>query len=152
MALPPPKGFEGFVPYLCVSPAAEAIAFYGKAFGASEDFRIVAPGDRIGHAELTIHGAKIMLSDPWPDMGVHDPKHYGGNPVALHLYVDDVDAVVEQAVAAGCTLAKPVKDEFYGDRSGMVTCPYGHRWSFATHLEDVPPDELARRAKEMFGA
>jgi len=152
MALAPPKGFEGFVPYLCVSPAAEAISFYQRAFGAGEDFRIAAPGDQVGHAELTIHGAKIMLSDAWPDMGVHDPKHFGGNLVALHLYVDDVDAVVEKAVAAGCALSKPVQDEFYGDRSGMVTCPFGHRWSFATHIEDVPPDALARRAKEMFGA
>jgi PhnB protein len=152
MALPPPKGFEGVVPYICVSPAADANSFYGKAFGATEDFRIAAPGGTVAHAEVTIYGAKVMLSDPWPDMGVHDARHYGGSPVKLHLYVDDVDTVLARAVDAGCNLDRPAEDQFYGDRSGQVTCPFGHGWSFATHLEDIAPDELARRAKELFGA
>lgn len=151
MALPPPKGFESFVPYLCVSPAAEAIAFYEKAFGAREDFRIPGPEGKVGHAELTVLGAKIMLADPWPDAGMYNPGHHGGTSTTLHLYVDDVDGVVASAVAAGCRLERPVQDQFYGDRSGLVTCPFGHRWSFATHLEDVPPDELMRRAKELLG-
>ena len=152
MALPPPPGFEGIVPYLCISPATEAIDFYVKAFDAAEDFRIDAPGGKIGHAELTIYGAKIMLSDPWDECVVHDPKDFGGSPVTFHLYVDDVDAVLQKAAAAGCTLQRPAQHQFYGDRSGQVICPYGHCWCFATHMEDVAPEELTRRAKELFGA
>jgi PhnB protein len=150
MALPPPKGFEGIVPYICVAPAVDAIAFYEKAFGAIEDFRI-AMGDGIGHAELTIYGAKLMLSDPHHDYGAYSAKEIGGTPVTLHLYVDDADAALAKAVAAGATLERPAEDMFYGDRSGMIVCPFGHRWSFATHVEDVAPDELQRRVKEMFG-
>jgi PhnB protein len=149
-ALPVPPGFEGITPYICVSNASEAIEFYRKAFGATEDFRIGHAGS-VGHAELTIHGAKLMMSDPHPEFGAVSPQDIGGTPVALHLYVDDVDAVIEQAVAAGAKLERSPEDMFYGDRAGMVVCPYGHRWSIATHIEDVAPDELRRRAKELFG-
>ncbi|MGY9056898.1 MAG: VOC family protein [Alphaproteobacteria bacterium] len=150
MTAPIPAGFEGITPYICVSNAAEAIAFYQKAFGATEDFRIDA-GGMIGHAELTIYGAKLMMSDPFAEMGVQDPKQLGGSPVMLHIYVEDVDAALMKAANAGATLERPAQDQFYGDRSGMVICPYGHRWSFATHKEDLSPEELQRRAKEMFG-
>jgi len=150
MALPTPPGFEGIVPYICCANAADAIAFYEKAFGATEDFRIPA-GDTIGHAELTLFGAKLMMSDPHHDFGAYAPTEIGGSPVTLHIYVDDVDAVLAKAVKAGGKLDRPAEDMFYGDRSGMIICPFGHRWSFATHIEDVPPEELAKRAKEMFG-
>ncbi len=150
MALPTPPGFEGIVPYTCCANAADAIAFYKEAFGATEDFRIAA-GDTIAHAELSLFGTKLMMSDPNHDYGAYAPSEIGGTPVTLHIYVDDVDAVLAQAVKAGGTLAQPAEDMFYGDRSGMIVCPAGHRWSLATHIEDVSPEELQKRSKEIFG-
>ena len=150
MTAPIPEGFAGITPYLAVNNAADAIAFYQKAFDAVEDFRIDA-GGMIGHDEMTLYGAKLMLAEASPAYGSHSPKDLGGASVFLHIYVEDVDSVVQRAADAGCTLERPVQDQFYGDRSGMVICPFGHRWSFATHKEDLSVEELQRRAKEMFG-
>jgi PhnB protein len=132
-------------PYLTVKGAAAAIDFYRAAFGAVEQFRLTGPDGRIGHAELRIAGSTVMLSDEWPDFGALSPPSVGGSPVKLHLYVDDCDAVVARAVTAGATLMRPVIDQFYGDRSGMVTDPFGHSWFVATFKEQVAPREMQRR-------
>jgi len=144
---PVPEGYSVVTPYLCVDGAAEAIDFYVSVLGARERMRMAAPGGKVGHAELELGNGLIMLSDEWPDMDVRGPKAYGGSAVTLHVYVEDVDAAVERAVAAGATIRQPVEDRFYGDRSGGIVDPFGHIWNLATHIEDVPPDELARRAE-----
>jgi PhnB protein len=146
-----PEGYRTVTPYLTVRNGAEAIDFYKRAFNAQENFRMAEPGGRIGHAELRIGDSLIMLSDEYPDMGARGPESIGGTPVALHLYVEDVDAFVERALQAGARLERPLQNQFYGDRAGMLADPYGHRWWVASHVEDVPPEELERRAKEMFG-
>ena len=148
MVNPVAEGYTAVTPYLCVRGAADAIDFYTKMFGARERMRMPQPDGRIGHAELMIRDAVVMLSDEFTDMGVLSPQSLGGSPVTLNVYVDDVDAVVERAVAAGATLDRPVENRFYGDRSGQIVDPWGHRWSVATHVEDVPPDEMQRRAEE----
>lgn len=148
MVNPVAEGYTAVTPYLCVRGAADAIDFYTEMFGAKERMRMPQPDGRIGHAELMIRDAVVMLSDEFTDMGVLSPQSLGGSPVILNVYVDDVDAVVERAVAAGATLDRPVEDRFYGDRSGQIVDPWGHRWSIATHVEDVPPDEMQRRAEE----
>ena len=150
MAANTPPGFEGVTPYLAITDADEAIAFYKRAFGATEDMRIGA-GGMVAHAELTVFGGKVMVSEASPDHGAYSPKDIGATPVFLHLYVEDVDAVIEKACQEGAILDRPAQDQFYGDRSGMITDPYGHRWSFATHKEDLTPEEIQRRAKELFG-
>ena len=150
MAAKTPPGFEGFTPYLAITNAADAIEFYKKAFDATEDMRIGA-GGMIGHAEMTIFGGKIMLSEASPEHCAYSPKDIGATPVFLHIYVDDVDAVIAKACKEGAILDRPAQDQFYGDRSGMITDPFGHRWSFATHKEDVSTEEVQRRAKELFG-
>lgn len=132
-------------PYLVVKGAAAAIDFYRAAFGAVEQFRLTGPDGRIGHAELKLAGATVMLADEWPDFGALSPPSVGGSPVKLHLYVEDCDAVVARAVAAGATLVRPVADQFYGDRSGMVADPFGHSWFVATLKEEVAPQEMQRR-------
>lgn len=132
--------------YLVVKGAAAAIAFYTKAFGATELYRLVDPSDgRIGHAELSVEGAIFMVSDEYPDFGALGPISLGGSPVKLHIYVADVDARVATAVAAGATLLRPVKDEFFGDRVGQLADPFGHIWILSTHKEDVSPEEMQRR-------
>jgi PhnB protein len=143
-----PEGYHSITPYLAIAGAADAIAFYKKAFGATEVMRMAAPGGKVGHAEVEIGGSRIMLSDEYPDMGFLSPKTIGGSPVGLHLYVHDVDAVTRQAVAAGAKELRPVKDQFYGDRTGTIEDPFGHVWHIATHKEDLSPDELKRRADE----
>jgi PhnB protein len=145
---PVPEGYHSVTPYLAVDGAAEAIDFYKKAFGASEVMRMAAPGGKVGHGEIEIGGSRIMVADEYPDMGFRSPKAYGGTPVTLHLYVADVDAMARQAVAAGAKELRPVKDQFYGDRSGTFEDPYGHVWHISTHKEDIPADELRRRADE----
>jgi PhnB protein len=145
---PVPEGYHSVTPYLAVDGAAEAIEFYKKAFGASEVMRMAAPGGKVGHGEIEIGGSRIMVADEYPDMGVRGPKAYGGTPVTLHLYVENVDAMARQAVAAGAKELRPVKDQFYGDRTGTFEDPYGHVWHLATHKEDLSPDELKRRADE----
>lgn len=148
---PIPDGYPQLTPYLCIDGAAEAIAFYGKVFGAKERMRMPAPNGKIGHAELQIGDSVVMLSDEYPEMDVRGPKSIGGTPTTLSLYVDDVDTVVARAVEHGAKLLRPVKDEFYGDRSGQIEDPFGHRWSIATHVEDISPEEMQRRAAEAMG-
>jgi PhnB protein len=148
MVDPVPEGYPVVTPYLSVRGAVDAIGFYTDIFGATERMRMPGPDGRIGHAELQIRDSVVMLSDEFPDMGVLSPQSLGGTPVTLSVYVDDVDSVIDRAVAAGATLDRPIEDRFYGDRSGQIVDPWGHRWSIATHVEDVPPDEMQRRAAE----
>jgi PhnB protein len=145
---PIPDGYPRITPYLCVDGAGAAIDFYTSVFGATERMRMPAPGDKVGHAELEIGDSLIMLSDEYPEMGVLGPKTIGGTPVTISLYVDDVDEVFDRAVKRGATSLRPVQNEFYGDRSGRLEDPFGHRWSLATHVEDVSPDEMAKRMTE----
>lgn len=146
---PIPKGYSSVTPYLIVADAARAIEFYKKAFDAKERFRMAHDG-RVGHAEITIGGSMVMLADEWPSFDARGPLSVGGTPVSIHLYVKDVDAVVDRAVAAGAAIKRPVQNQFYGDRTGTLVDPFGHKWHLATHVEDVPPKELRRRADEAF--
>jgi PhnB protein len=141
-----PDGYPQVTPYLCVDGAAAAIEFYGRVFGATERMRMDGPDGTIGHAELQLGDGLVMLSDPFPGMGQLSPRAIGGTPVTISLYVEDVDAVHARALEAGATELRSVADQFYGDRIGVFEDPFGHRWSVATHIEDVPPDEMARRA------
>jgi len=143
---PIPDGYNSVIPYLHIKGAAQALEFYKSAFGAKEVVRMPGPGGQVMHAELKIGDSMIMLSDEHPQMGALGPQSVGGTPVTLHLYVENVDAVVQKAVAAGATLDQPVKDQFYGDRSGLLTDPFGHKWHVATHVEDVSPEDLKVRA------
>ncbi len=147
---PIPDGYTAVTPYLTIVGAARAIDFYRQAFGAEEVMRMPMPDGKLAHAEVRIGGAVIMLHDENPDWNALSPQTLGGSGSSLMLYVDDVDAVVERAVKAGATLTMPVADQFYGDRSGGLTDPFGHKWTIATHIEDVPPDEMARRGEKMF--
>jgi PhnB protein len=148
---PIPDGYPRVTPYLSVDGAAAAIDFYHRVFGATERMRMSAPEDKIGHAELEIGDSVLMLADEFPDMGLRGPKALGGTPVTISVYVDDVDAVFDEAVKAGAAALRPVEDQFYGDRLGQFEDPFGHRWSVATHVEDVPEDEMAARVKAMEG-
>ncbi|HKF72380.1 MAG TPA: VOC family protein [Stellaceae bacterium] len=141
-----PAGYHTITPCLAINGAARAIEFYKKAFGASELMRFVH-GDKIGHAELQIGDSKIMISDEFPEMGVRGPQTVGGSPTAIYLYVDNVDSVTDRALTQGATSVRPVEDKFYGDRSGTIQDPFGHVWHLATHKEDVPEDELKKRAE-----
>jgi PhnB protein len=143
---PIPEGYHSATPYLIVKDAARAIEFYKRAFGATELLRMAAPGGKIGHAEIKIGDSPIMLADEVPGMGALSPESLGGTPVSILLYVEDVDAVFNQAIAAGAKVQRPVKDQFYGDRTGGVTDPFGHVWYVATHKEDVSPEEMRKRA------
>ena len=144
-----PKGYRSVTPYLCVKGAAEAIRFYKKVFGAQEVMRMAAPGGTVGHAELVLGDSKIMLADEFPDMGFKSPRSYGGTGVTIHLYVEDVDKVFKRALKAGARELQPVKDQFYGDRSGQLEDPFGHSWNLATHVEDLSPKEILHRGREM---
>lgn len=141
-----PDGYTTVSAYLCVDGAADAIEFYKSVFDATERMRMDDPSGKIGHAELVIGDSAVLLADEYPDMDVRGPKAFGGSPVALSVYVDDVDAVVDKAVSLGSKVVRPVVDQFYGDRAGQIEDPFGHRWWVGTHIEDVPPDEMARRA------
>ena len=140
-----PDGYHSVTPYLIVKGAARALEFYKKAFNAQELYRLDAPGGMIGHAEIQIGDSRVMLSDEFPEMGARSPETLGGSPIGLCIYVEDVDALFRQAVAAGGKEERPVKDQFYGDRSGTLRDPFGHQWTIATHREDVSPEEMARR-------
>ena len=142
---PIPDGYHAITPYLIIDGAARAIDFYKRAFGAKELMRIPAPDDRVGHAEIKVGDSVIMLADEHPEMEARGPKHYGGTPVSLLLYVTDVDRQFAQAVAAGGTVVRPVADQFYGDRAGTLRDPFGHHWHVHTHKEDVSREELKRR-------
>lgn len=138
--------------YLCVGDAAAAIAFYSDAFGATEKFRLVEPNGRVGHAELTFGPTTIMLSDEFPEFGIRAPAAFGGTSVTIHLHVDDADALIVRAVAAGATLERAAQDQFYGERSGSVRDPYGHRWLIGHTIETVTPEEMQRRYVDLFDA
>jgi PhnB protein len=141
-----PDEYRTITPYLCVDDAAAAIEFYTRVFGAKERMRMPAPDGRIGHAELTVGDSVLMLSDEYPEMEIRGPKSLGGTAVTLSIYVEDVDDVVERATNAGAKVRREVQDQFYGDRSGQIEDPFGHLWSIQTHVEDVAPDEMQRRA------
>jgi PhnB protein len=145
---PIPEGYHTVTPYLAVDDASQAIEYYKKAFGAKERVRMEAPGGKIGHAELEIGDSLVMLSDPFPQATTKPPKELGGTSASVFMYVDDVDAFVKRAVDEGATMTMEVADQFWGDRFGSVTDPFGHSWSIATHVEDVPPEEMAERAKQ----
>ena len=145
---PIPDGYPQVTPYLCVDGAKAAIEFYSSVLGARERMHMPAPDGKIGHAELELGDSLLMLADEYPEMGVRGPKAVGGTPVMISIYVEDADAVFDAAVAAGATAVRPVENQFYGDRSGQFEDPFGHRWSVATHVEDVPPDEMEKRAAE----
>jgi PhnB protein len=153
MAVKPiPEGYRTITPYLAVDGAAEAIEYYKKAFGAKERGRMDVPGGKIGHAELEIGDSLVMLSDALPQFSTRSPKELGGTSVSVHMYVEDVDAVVKQAIEAGATVTAEVADQFWGDRFGLVQDPFGHQWTISTHVEDVPPEEMAERAKAAMAA
>ena len=137
-------------PYLRVHSTAEAIDFYARAFGAKELFRLTEPSGRIGHAEIKIGSATVMLSDEYPEYGIRGPRSLGGTTFSIHLHVGDVDSAFEQAVSAGATIVRPLQNQFYGERSGTVRDPFGHEWLLGGHLETVTPEEMQRRYTEMF--
>ena len=150
MTKPIPDGYHTVTPHIAVDGAADAIEYYKKAFGAKERMRMEGPGGMIAHAEIEIGDSLVMLSDPFPQSNVQPP--HDGTTASIFLYVEDVDAVVKQAVDAGATISMEVEDQFWGDRFGSLTDPFGHSWSVATHVEDVPPEEMAERAKAAMAA
>jgi len=146
-----PEGYHTLTPYLNVRGAKAALSFYHEAFGAEELFRLEGPGDLLGHAEMRLGDSVFMLSDEHEDWGNRSPTSLGGTSCQIMVYVSDVDTAFARAVAAGATVLRPVEDQFYGDRSGAVLDPFGHHWTLSTHVEDVPPDEMNRRMKQMMG-
>jgi PhnB protein len=146
-----PDGYPRVTPYLYVDGAKEAIDFYTSILGATTRMTMPGPDGKVGHAELTIGDSVIMLADEFPDMGARGPRSVGGSPVTIHVYVEDVDAVFDAAIKAGAKALRPVEDKFYGDRGGELEDPFGHRWSVATHTEDLTPDEMERRMGQLPG-
>jgi PhnB protein len=145
---PIPDGYTSITPYLYIRGASEAIEFYKRSFDAQEMFRLPGPNGRIGHAELKMGNSVVMLADEHPEVGVVGPPTLGGTSVGILLYVENVDEVVARAVAGGAKIERPIQNQFYGDRSGTLVDPYGHKWTIATHVEDVPPDEMEKRMKK----
>jgi PhnB protein len=148
MARAIPEGYHSVTPYLIIKDAAKAIDFYKRAFGATELMRMPTPEGRIGHAEIRIGDSAIMLADEYPEMGHRSPQSLGGTGVSLMVYVERVDETFKKAIAAGATEVQPLKDQFYGDRSGTLQDPFGHVWTIATHIEDIEPAEMQRRLKQ----
>jgi PhnB protein len=146
---PIPEGYPRVTPYLCVDGASAAIDFYSAVFGATERMRMPAPDGKVAHAELQFGDSVVALSDEYPELGARSPKAFGGSPVTMSVYVEDVDAIFERALKAGAKALRPVEDQFYGDRSGQFEDPFGHRWSVGTHIEEVSPEEMAKRAQAM---
>lgn len=146
---PVPEGYHNVTPYLIVNGAARALDFYKRVFGATERMRMAGPDGKVGHAEIGIGDSVIMLADEHPEMGARAPGAFGGAAVSIMLYVDDVDATVKTAVAQGAKVVRAIEDKFYGDRTGTIEDPFGHHWHVGTHKEDVPPDEMQRRAAAM---
>lgn len=149
---PIPAGYPRVIPYLSVDGAEAAIAFYRTVFGATERMRMDAPGGKIGHAEIEIGDSLVMLADTFPDMGGKSPKTIGGTPVTVMVYVEDVDACFQRAIDNGATEMRKPADQFYGDRAGQFEDPFGHQWFVATHVEDVPPEEMGKRAAAAMAA
>lgn len=143
---PIPEGPQAIIPHLSLRDAAKAIEFYQRTFGAVETMRMNEPSGKVAHAELTIGGGRFMLAEEYPDIQSVGPQTLNGTTVSLHVYVEDVDALAERAVAAGAKLLRPVADQFYGERVAWMEDPFGHRWSFASRIEDVSPEEMQRRA------
>jgi PhnB protein len=153
MPQPIPPGYHTVTPYLITKGAGDAIEFYKKAFGATETFRMTLPdGKTIGHAEIKIGTSPVMLADEAPDRGFRSPKSYGGTPLSLLLYVENADAVFEQAVAAGAEVLSPLENKFYGDRMGTIADPFGHHWTIGTHVEDVSEEEMRKRMEKNAGS
>jgi PhnB protein len=148
MPKPIPEGYHSVTPYLIVDDANSAIEFYERAFGATEKFRMPM-GDRVGHAELQIGDSVVMLADEFPDMGHLGPKSRGGATSSILLYVEDVDKAFSKAIEAGATEQRPLQNQFWGDRMGTLTDPFGHQWSLASHVEEVAPEEMQRRMEEL---
>ena len=145
---PVPDGYLA-TPYLIVKSAAKAIDFYRKAFGATEIMRFTDPSGGTAHAEIKIGMAPVMLADEHVAMGYKSPEVYGGTPVSIVLYTENVDALFNQAVAAGASVERAVADQFYGDRNGTLKDPFGHVWTLVTHVEDVSPEDMQKRMAEM---
>jgi PhnB protein len=148
---PIPEAYPRVTPYLSIDGAAKAIDFYKDILGAEERVRMDGPDGKVGHAELGIGQSVVMLADSFPDMGAPTPSALGGSPVTLMVYVEDVDDVFARAIQAGAKEIAPVQDQFYGDRSGQFEDPFGHRWNVASHVEDVSPEDMEKRAAEMMG-
>jgi PhnB protein len=148
---PIPDGYPQVSPYLIVDRAKAAIDFYVQVLGATERMRMDGPDGKIGHAELQLGDSVIMLADEMPEMDIKGPKTVGGSPVTLSVYVEDVDATFDKAIKAGATSVRAVENQFYGDRNGQFEDPFGHRWSIASHVEDVPPEEMEKRAAQAMG-
>lgn len=146
-----PKGYSSITPYFIFSQAKEAINFYKQAFAAKENMRLEHTNGKVAHAELKIGDSRIMLADECPEMNAHGPKKFGGSPMMIHLYVKDSDAIVAKAVSLGAKLIRAPQDQFYGDRSGMIEDPFGYQWCVSTHIEDVTPGKMKKRAAELFG-
>jgi PhnB protein len=152
MADPIPDNYPRVTPYLIVDGASAAIDFYRSVLGATERMRMAAPDGKVGHAELGIGDSVIMLADEHLDMDARGPRTVGGTPVTLHVYVEDADSVFERAIQAGAKALGPMEDKFYGDRSGQFEDPFGHRWNVATHVEDVAPEKMSKRAEAAMAA
>jgi PhnB protein len=148
---PIPDGYPRVIPYLSIDGASSAIDFYTKVLGAKERMRMGGPDGKVGHAELEIGDSVIMLADSFPEMGAPTPKALGGSPVTVMVYVENVDAMFDKAIDAGATAIAKVEDQFYGDRSGSFEDPFGHRWHISTHIEDVSPEEMEKRAANVMG-
>ena len=144
-----PEGYHSVTPYLIVNGAAEALDFYKRALGAEETVRMPGPDGKIMHAEIRIGDSMVMLADEFPEMGARSPQSIGGTPVGLCVYVENVDKLFQQAVAAGAKVERPLQNQFYGDRSGTVIDPFGHKWTLGSHVEDVTPEEMERRMATM---
>ena len=139
-------------PYLCVSSASGAIDFYVKVFGAREKFRLTEPSGKVGHAEVELGSYTIMLAEEYPELNFRSPVAFGGTPVGIHLHVDNADEMIARAVEAGAVIEQPLQDHFYGERSGVIRDPFGHRWNVGHHIEDVTPEEMQRRYDEAMKA
>jgi PhnB protein len=148
---PIPDDYPRVIPYLTVEGASAAIEFYTSVLGATERVRMPGPDGKVGHAELQIGDSVLMLADAFPDMGAPSPQSLGGTPVTVMVYVEDVDDVFDRAIQAGATEERKVENQFYGDRAGQFADPFGHKWFVATHVEDVPPEEMAKRAAAAMG-
>jgi PhnB protein len=149
---PVPEGYSTLTTYLAVDDAAVAIDYYKRAFGAEERVRMHGPDGKVGHAELQIGDSKLMLSDPMPQSSTKPPKEIGGTSASSFMYVENVDAVFEQAIDEGATVTMELEDQFWGDRFGTITDPFGHVWSIASHIEDLTPEEIEERGKAAFAA
>ena len=152
MVQPIPEGYPRVTPYLIIDGASEAIEFYSAVLGAKERMRMPSPSGKVGHAELEIGDSVVMLADEHPEMGAVGPKTTGGTPVSMHVYVEDADSAFAKAIEAGAKEVRPMEDKFYGDRMGSFEDPFGHVWHVASHVEDISPEEMEKRAAEAASA